>query len=340
MAPFAQFSLLHNPFMPYPIIFGQFEALNVLIVGDIMLDRYLHGHVSRVSPEAPVPVVAWEREENRLGGAANVALNVMTLGARPLLCGIVGDDADGELVRNGLAAQGLDLSGILTSGDRRTTVKTRVMAANQQLLRIDREQTHDLTRTEEDAFLERAGECLSSGHVHVLILQDYNKGVLTKSSIAWLMKRAREKQIPVAVDPKHNNFWEYCKADLFKPNLKEVRDALRLSLSADYPSLRHASGLLRNKLSNRYTLITLSEKGLYLDDADQGQIYPTRTRNVADVSGAGDTVIAIASLALALGLGMDDIALLSNLAGGQVVERVGVVPVDRELLGKELMVGR
>lgn len=318
-------------------IFQSFENLNVMIAGDIMLDRYLAGRVSRISPEAPVPVVEWGSEENRLGGAANVALNVHALGANPVLCGLVGQDAESAVVLDLAPGCGLDDVGILASPERMTTVKTRIMAGNQQLLRLDKEQTNDLTPAEEEKFLGRVVGLLESREFHVLILQDYNKGVLSKSVIAGLLAEARKRNIPVAVDPKFKNFWAYEGVELFKPNLKEVRDALRMPIPSELVSLRRASELLHQKLSNRYTLITLSEKGAYLDDKYSGQLYPTQPRTVADVSGAGDTVISIAAMALALGLEKDEIALLSNLAGSQVVEKSGVVPVDKNQLRQEIL---
>jgi len=317
--------------------FQAFENLHVIIIGDIMLDRYLTGRVSRVSPEAPVPVVEWGSEEDRLGGAANVALNVLSLGACPCLCGVVGQDEAGAAILGLLPAAGLDGSGITQSRERVTTVKTRVIAGNQHLLRLDKEQTHDLTESEGQQFLKSVQDLLDSRTFHVMILQDYNKGVLTKSVIGHVLAEAKKRDIPVAVDPKARNFWHYQGADLFKPNLKEVRDALQMPVHANLPSLRKAAALLRQKLDNRLTLITLSEKGAYLDDGQEARLFPTHPRNVADVCGAGDTVISIASLALALGLDLEEMALLANLAGGQVVEKVGVVPVDKAQLQQEIL---
>lgn len=302
-----------------------------------MLDRYLYGKVSRISPEAPVPVLEWGHEENRLGGAANVAMNVRMLGAYPVLCGMTGQDADSSILLELMPANGLDDSGIVASPHRMTTVKTRVISGTQQLLRLDKEQTHDLSAEEEEKFLDTVVGLLDNTDFQVIILQDYNKGVLTERVIKCLISEAKKRHIPVTVDPKSKNFWNFKGVDLFKPNLKEVRDALNFFVESDEKSLRHASGLLRSRLDNHFTLITLSEKGLYLDDKEQGRTFPTHRRNVADVCGAGDTVISIASLALAAGMSKEEIALLSNLAGGQVVEKVGVVPVDKTQLEKEIL---
>jgi D-glycero-beta-D-manno-heptose-7-phosphate kinase len=323
--------------MNFTKILQSFEKLNVIIVGDIMLDRYQTGRVSRISPEAPVPVVECTNEENRLGGAANVALNIRSLGATPYLCGLAGRDAESAVIFDLMPASGLDDRGIVLSNERITTVKTRIIAGNQHLLRLDREQTDYLTANEEEKFLKSLLDLLNSMTFHVMILQDYNKGVLTKNVIAQLLKEAKKRKIPVAVDPKFRNFWCYQGVDLLKPNLKEVRDALNIPVSSDAFSLRKASEMMRERLNNRYTLITLSEKGAFIDDETGGQLYPTHPRNVADVCGAGDTVISVAALSLALGLEMEDIARLSNLAGGQVVEKVGVVPVDKMQLQKEIL---
>ncbi len=318
-------------------VFQSFEQLNVIIIGDVMLDRYLNGRVGRISPEAPVPVLEWGSEENRLGGAANVALNVRSLGATPYLCGIAGQDAESSVMLDLLPANGLEDRGIVCSPERMTTVKTRVIAGNQHLLRLDKEQTNDLTPNEAAKFLRTVVDLLNEKTFHVMILQDYNKGVLSAGVIARLLEEARLRNIPVAVDPKFRNFWNYKNVDLFKPNLKEVKDALQMPIDSDLGSLRKASELIHQRLGNHFTLITLSEKGAYLGDATEGRLYPTHRRNVADVCGAGDTVISIASLAMAAGLAKEEIALLANLAGGQVVEKVGVVSVDKNQLQKEIL---
>jgi rfaE bifunctional protein kinase chain/domain len=322
--------------MNYASILRSFRQLKVLIVGDLMLDRYITGRVSRISPEAPVPVVEWGSEEDRLGGAANVALNVRALGASPWLCGIIGQDAERRRFLELLPDCGLSEEGIIASAGRITTVKTRVIAGTQHLLRLDKEQTHELSQQESQQLLERILSLMQSVDFQVLIVQDYDKGVLSGPLIARLTEEARRRGILVAVDPKFRNFWSYTGVDLFKPNLQEVRNALGLKIQPDAEGLRRASNLIRERLSHRHTLITLSEKGIYLDDAEAGRLYPTHPRNVADVCGAGDTVISIAALSLAVGLDMDVLAHLANLAGGQVVEKVGVVPVDREQLEAEL----
>ncbi len=318
-------------------ILKKLEGQEVLIVGDVMLDRYLTGSVSRISPEAPVPVVLHRGTENRLGGAANVALNVRALGGVPVLCSLVGRDEDGEIFRHLLPAHDITAEGIVASTGRCTTVKMRVLGNNQQMIRIDREDTHDLTSEEEQFFLQKILRLLEERPVRVLIFQDYNKGILTEKVIHTLIEAAKERGILTVVDPKKANFFAYWGVDLFKPNLKEIRDSAPFAVQAEPESLQRASDFLRERLQNRITMITLSEKGLFLDDGTgHARIYPTVPRNVADVSGAGDTVISVAALGLAAGLDLEIIALLSNLAGGQVCEFAGVVPVRRDILATEL----
>lgn len=317
-------------------ILDKLEHQEVLIIGDVMLDRYLTGSVSRISPEAPVPVVLHHATEDRLGGAANVALNVRALGAVPLLCSVVGQDGDGALLQKILPENDMTVEGILPLPNRRTTVKTRILGNHQQMLRIDTEDTHDLSEEESRLFLKQILRMLDSRPVRVIILQDYNKGVLTPFLIEAVIAEARKRRILTAVDPKKTNFFAYHGVDLFKPNLKEIRDSAPFPVRPDLDSLQQASDFLREKLQNQFTMITLSEKGLYLDGGNGGKIYPTVPRNIADVSGAGDTVISIAALGLAAGLDLEMIAILSNLAGGQVCEFPGVVPVQRDILAHEL----
>ena len=322
-------------------ILENFKKLNVLIVGDVMIDRYVYGKVTRISPEAPVPVVEFQKQEDRLGGAANVALNIKALGATPYLYSVVGDDTEGVLFEKLMHDLDLPTDGIIKSGDRKTTVKTRIVSGTQQMLRIDSENTHDLSEDIQDIFLNNVNDILKNKTIHVVIFQDYNKGVLTSKSIAGVMAEAVLRQISTVVDPKKNHFLDYKNVTLFKPNLKEIRDAVDFEVKADLASLQKAADYLREHLGQQFTMITLSEKGLYLEENTEGvsihKIYPTETRTIADVSGAGDTVISVAALGLALALDRDIIAILSNLAGGQVCEMAGVVPVNTEKLAQEFL---
>lgn len=302
-----------------------------------MIDRYLTGSVSRISPEAPVPVVRYKSTEDRLGGAANVALNVQALGGIPVLCSVVGNDADGlKLKENILPDGGIINTGILLSDTRCTTLKTRILGNNQQMLRIDSEDTHDLSDADSAALLKKMAHLLQQYPVQAIILQDYNKGVLTAGLISSIISMAKAKGIFTAVDPKKANFFAYEGVDLFKPNLKEVSESSPFPVLPNLESLEKAARYLREKLKNKYTMLTLSEKGLFLKFDSDGKLYPTTARNISDVSGAGDTVISIATMGLAAGLDMQTVALLSNLAGGQVCESPGVVPVNLALLEAEL----
>lgn len=309
----------------------------VAVAGDVMIDRYVYGAVTRISPEAPVPVVACTHIENRPGGAANVALNLHALGAVPLIYSVVGADPDAEAFVACLPPSLRGGSSLIRSARRRTTVKTRVVGNRQQMLRIDEENTDDLDTAEAESLLGAFRRLCDSEPPEALILQDYNKGVLSAQVIAELMRLARQRGVFVAVDPKKDNFWAYEGADLFKPNLKEVREGTGLPVGATLAELGEAQLFLQKKLRNRHTMITLSEKGVYLCiENGKGQIYPTQERVIADVSGAGDTVISITTLAFVAGLDQDMIGLLANLAGGQVCERPGVAPISADTLRAEL----
>jgi len=316
-------------------VFDSFSALNVLIIGDVMIDRYLSGLVDRVSPEAPVPVVHLQKRENRLGGAANVALNIRAMGATPYLCSVIGDDENAQHFLDLLPTNDLPTKGILQSRERITTVKTRVMASNQHLLRVDTEDSAPLTEQLRLFLLDRVRDILDTREIGVILFQDYNKGILDQRVISDVILEAIRRDIPTAVDPKFHNFWAYKHVTLFKPNLKEIRAQVPRKVEVNMDSLNEASDYINSKLGNQYTMITLSEKGLYLDTRKQRKIFPTQERSVADVSGAGDTVIGLAALGLAAGMDLHDLAVLANLAGGQVCERVGVVPVDRQQLQQE-----
>lgn len=323
--------------MTHSNIFQHIENQYVAVVGDVMIDRYLRGSVSRISPEAPVPVVLQHDRRDHLGGAANVALNVQALGGIPLLCGLVGRDADGDFFMEKLLPEhSIQTGGMISSAGRRTTVKTRILGNGQQMLRIDHEDTHDLNEPETEQLLARVEKLFREFPVKTLILQDYNKGLLTETVIREIIKRAKQRGIFCAVDPKKRNFFAYEGVDLFKPNLKEIRESAPFAVSTDLESLEKSACFLQEKLKNRFTMLTLSEKGLYLKAGNtSGQCYPTSARTVADVSGAGDTVISIAAMCLSAGIDPAVVAALSNLAGGQVCEYAGVVPVNLDLLKTE-----
>lgn len=316
-------------------LFEAFNHINIAVIGDVIIDRYLDGKVDRISPEAPVPIVHLKKEDNRLGGAGNVALNIKAMGATPFLFSVIGNDENAEIFQKLMPENDLWKEGILQSTERCTTVKTRVMANHQQLLRVDREDTHDLSGKEEENFIHKIQTFLSAQKVDIIILQDYNKGVLSLTVINKIISLAKENKIPVVVDPKKANFLAFKNVEIFKPNLKEIQESTPFEVLPNLTSLKKGSDFLRTKSGIKNTIITLSEKGMFIDDGKDCQIIPTQIRNIADVCGAGDSVISLTALGLALKLELKEIANLANLAGGQVCEKVGVVPVDKKQLKKE-----
>lgn len=323
--------------MDTKLLFEQFNKLNIIIIGDIMIDRYLTGKVDRISPEAPVPVVHLGAEDNRLGGAANVALNIQAMGARPLLFSVVGQDENGDLLEGLLPQNGISSDYILKLAARTTTVKTRVIAQNQHLLRVDREDSSYIQKEQAQQLLASIKQTLDEQKIDLILFQDYNKGVLSPFLIETVIQEAKGRSIPTAVDPKDKNFWAYKHIDFFKPNLREIQQQLGFELEPSRESLDQAALYIHERLENEHSMITLSDKGLYINTQGTSAILPTTERSIADVCGAGDTVISIAALCLALALPLKDIAILSNLAGGQVCEKVGVVPVDKNQLLLEYM---
>lgn len=301
-----------------------------------MVDAYLWGRVDRISPEAPVPVVQVTDRSARLGGAANVARNIHALGANPIVVSVTGDDDQSRALEGLLIVEGLSAAGLVRSAQRRTTVKTRIISGHQHVVRVDEEMESDITPAEEEMLLGRVRDLLGSAKPGVVILEDYNKGVLTERVIAGVIAAAHEHGIPVAVDPKKKNFFAYRGVDLFKPNVKELREGLKIDLrGGDIPGVRNAVALLEERMANKASLITLSEHGVYVHAGGEEHVLPAHERKIVDVSGAGDSVIAVASLCLAQGLPWRTLAGWANLAGGLVCEHVGVVPVDRAQLLSE-----
>jgi len=329
-------------------ILESFAQLKVLIVGDVMLDAYVWGKVERISPEAPVPVVHVRKREKRLGGAANVALNVQALGAKPILCSVVGDDLEGQAFVELLDKRKISARYIVRSQERPTTVKERVIAGSQQMLRIDSEDSNLLSEAEGEALMLQIEAALPQADV--VVFQDYDKGVLSRERIQQVIGWAEKRQIPTAVDPKKRNFLHYRGATLFKPNLKELREGLlaedlalhkekhETSMSTEEAVVQAASRL-KQLMAVNSVFITLSEKGVFIDAAYAGSpdthFIPAHLREIADVSGAGDTVISIAALALALKLPPKTLAALANLGGGIVCEHTGVVPIEKNKLFAE-----
>jgi rfaE bifunctional protein kinase chain/domain len=307
----------------------QARNTTVLVVGDVMLDAYLTGRIDRISPEAPVPVVQVTGRSARLGGAANVALNLKALGARPLVASVVGDDDAARTLEKLFAQQELPADALLRSPLRRSTVKTRVICGHQHVVRVDEEQEDDLDQAGSERLVLHVESLIEKERPAVLVLEDYDKGVLNATTITGILAAAHRAGVPVAVDPKKRNFSDYVGVDLFKPNLKELREGLKIEVEpGDAQSLQRAAAALEHKLGNRLTLLTLSEHGVYVHSNGEGTLLGAHRRSITDVSGAGDTVIAVAALALAAGLPPRQLAQLANLAGGLVCEEVGVVPID------------
>lgn len=317
-------------------LFKDFNNLNVLIIGDVMIDAYYFGKVDRISPEAPVPIVAVEKKEKRLGGAANVALNIQALGAKPILCSVIGQDEDGGIYENLLKKASLSTEGILKVNTRVTTVKTRIIGNKHQLLRVDSETDVNLNEGETKSLFQKIKKIIVSKKIDVVVFEDYDKGVITKLLIKQVVDLCNENNIPTTVDPKKRNFLDYNNVTLFKPNLKELKEGLNIEIdSKKINEIKQAIQLLNKDLNSSVTLITLSENGIYSYTKKNQFHIPAHVRTIADVSGAGDTVISVASLCLALKQNEETIAKIANLAGGLVCEKVGVVPIDKKLLLSE-----
>lgn len=315
-------------------IFEDFTKLRVLVVGDVMLDSYVWGKVERISPEAPVPVVNVGRREYRLGGAGNVLLNVQALGAEAIACTVIGSDGPGDILEHQLTERHLSCEGIIRSTDRITTIKERIIAGSQQVVRIDTETDENISETEQAQLIAKAKELIPG--CQVVIFEDYDKGVLSPKVIAEITAFANEHNVPTVVDPKKRNFLAYQNTTLFKPNLKELREGLKVDFEVqDAEALRAVVQQLTTTLNAKGALITLSEYGVYIDYQNDTCHLPAHRRSITDVSGAGDTVISIAACCVALGLPSRVIAGLSNLGGGLVCEQVGVVPVDKVRLKAE-----
>ncbi len=322
-------------------LFINFSQQNILIIGDVMIDSYLWGKVDRISPEAPVPIVSLKKRENRLGGAANVALNLQSMGATPILCSVIGKDEKSQLFFDLMKKQGLNARGILATEDRITTTKFRIIGNNAQMLRVDEETEMNINTEETHLLFDRIKSILDETNIGAIIFEDYDKGVITQQLIENTVVQAREKNIPVVVDPKKKNFMHYRGVTLFKPNLKELREGLKLDYELDsYEKIMSAVKQLQQLLDVDVAIATLSEKGISFSSKEKDGSFttgniPAHVRNIADVSGAGDTVISIIALCMAAGTSMEQMAKLSNLAGGLVCEYVGVVPIDKDRLFQE-----
>jgi rfaE bifunctional protein kinase chain/domain len=317
-------------------LFSAFSSTKVAIVGDLMLDTYWWGNVERISPEAPVPVVVLDQKELRMGGAGNVALNTASLGASTVVFSVIGNDEDGRSLINLLQRHSIDCSHVVVSNDRITTNKTRVISRNQHMLRLDAEMTKDINNAEQDLLVKKFTGFIIAEKPAVVIFEDYNKGVLTEQGIKEMMQICLENNIITTVDPKRKNFFSFKGATIFKPNLKEVKDGLNVLLDdVNEAFLNDIHQQLKNILQHSISLITLSEKGVFYKNDHTSKIIPTHVRSIADVSGAGDTVIAVASLVYAATKDIDFAAAMANIAGGLVCEEVGTVAINKQKLFNE-----
>jgi D-glycero-beta-D-manno-heptose-7-phosphate kinase len=317
-------------------LFKTFSTVKIGVIGDVMLDTYWWGNVERISPEAPVPVVTVDRKEYRIGGAGNVALNLASLGTPVSVFSVIGEDEDGQILTALLNEKKINTEYMLKSGSRITTNKMRVISRNQQMMRLDSETLQPLHPEQEDKLIRQVERYIKEESPAAIIFEDYNKGVLTEKIIRTLIGICKSNSVITAVDPKRKHFFEYRGVDIFKPNLKEAREALNLlveDVNENTLALIHQK--LKSELNHRISFITLSEKGVFYEDGQESHMVPSHIRNVADVSGAGDTVIAVATLVYALTGNTRLMAEIANLAGGLVCEAVGTVAIDKLRLLKE-----
>lgn len=303
------------------------------MIGDVMLDHYIEGNVHRVSPEAPVPVLDVEKDRWVLGGAANVASNIKGLGANVIIASVIGDDDAGQKLKGLLIDQGISSSDLIVSGRRPTTVKSRLMSGPHQICRFDRETREPLQAHLELGFINKLVEIIDEAQPDAIVLQDYNKGVLTPMVIVNIIDYARKLNIPTAVDPKKEHISAFKGCTLFKPNLREAEAALDIELNSDSEeNIKEACDVISQELENIYTVITLSERGMYVCGRGESALIPAYTRSVSDVSGAGDTVIAMLTLGLAANVDMMATAELANIAAGIVCAQSGVQPISGDEL--------
>ena len=314
-------------------LFESFSYLKIGVVGDVMLDTYWWGKVDRISPEAPVPVVAVSNKEQRIGGAGNVALNVAALGVSVSVISVTGDDDEGKQLLSLLQQNNINTDYIYKSDTRITTNKIRIISRNQHMMRLDAEITTSLNSLEEEKFIASFLKYATEEKPQLVILEDYNKGVLTEKCIKQIIGISKNQNIFTAVDPKRKNFFAYEGVDIFKPNLHEVKESLNiLGNQVSEEILHDMHNQLKEKLQHSISFITLSEKGVYFESESEKAIIPTHIRSIADVSGAGDTVIAVASVVFAASKNIRLMAEMANIAGGLVCEEVGTVAIDKNKL--------
>ena len=323
---------MHN----YNELFEKLSGKKAIVVGDVMVDAYMMGKVDRISPEAPVPVVSVTDRKYRLGGAANVALNIAAFGTEVYLCSVIGNDSMGQVFRDLLREHNLPDNGIISSENRKTTTKTRVISGGQHLLRIDDEDASQISDELKERLMFRISQIIENEHIDILIFEDYDKGLLSPDIIHRITMLCRQNKIKVTVDPKKRNFDAYKYVTMFKPNLKEFCEGCKIDKTKDIEILKpYAKEFLQNNNID-ILMITLSENGILICTQKNYIHIPAQIRDIVDVSGAGDTVISVASLLLTASEDIREIARIANFAGGIVCEKVGVVPIDMETLKQKI----
>ena len=306
----------------------KFNQLNILVIGDLMLDIYTIGDIYRNSPEAPVPVVNVKSRESRLGGAGNVVKNLRSLGVNTLICSVIGDDLNGQKIIDLISREGIKNSCIIQEKNRITTSKERVISQGKHLVRIDEEIEDSILVSSKETILN-----FIKNQIHeldIILFQDYDKGVLDQDLIQKVLRLAKKYQVQTVVDPKKKNFSAYFGASLFKPNLKEIKEGINLPTDINLAQLKIAIEKFRKENEFEFVFLTMSEKGVLMNHSGDFFELPAHTRAILDVSGAGDTVIAVAACCLGVGLSAQLIAAIANLAGGLVCEKVGVVSIQKE----------
>jgi rfaE bifunctional protein kinase chain/domain len=294
---------------------------NILVIGDLMLDHYIFGSATRLSPEAPVPVVNVEREDRMIGGAANVASNLIDLGAQVYLAGLTGNDLDGEEIASILRTKAIDTSRIIKDAQRSTTVKTRIIAANHQIVRIDREDITDISKVLENSFYDALVPCMDSSDM--IILSDYNKGLLTPTLSYRIIEYCNKLGKRILVDPKGLDYKKYKGAFIIKPNRKELAEAAKTDRIHSEDDLVHAARIVLDLTEAQYLIVTLSEAGIAIITREDCTVLPVVATKVYDVTGAGDTVMATLAYGMALGFSIEESCALANYAASNVIKQIG-----------------
>ena len=308
-------------------ISGLFSQKSILVIGDVMLDKFMWGKADRISPEAPVPIISIDKISHSPGGAANVALNLSKLSANVHLLAVVGDDNESNLLEDDLEKQGVKIK-FIKDAKKSTTTKTRIMAHGQQVVRTDYENTNDITSEQIKHINDMIVAC--SSEIDAIIIEDYNKGLLVKDCINTILDIAAKNDIPVYVDPKKENFFVYNKIRLFKPNMFEFESII--NFNKQNKGFEELGEQLRKKINAEILMITRGEEGVTLFTDNNIQTIGTKARKVHDVSGAGDTAISAFVLADLSGASIEESAMISNYAAGRVCEEVGVVPISLEMI--------